>query len=424
MAAAARLAKLGHDVTLYERDSELGGSLRPVQHDGFTWDAGPTTLTLPAVIRDLFRKTGRPLERVLELEPLRPGRRHVFDDGTILDLPMGARIEQVDALTAAFGADVADLWSGYVDRLSPVWDILRRRALEVPFEGRRAIQASEWKTLQVRRSLHRALYRVGRAAGRDQRLTALLLARQRLAGQDPRALRALFGVTEYVERTFGRWRVAGGIRALVAALAQRLDERRVEVCTGSAIEDVVVRDGAVRGILGVDGVERPADVVVWTAPRPPAALRTDKALSPAIPAARTYLGLRGNVPSLPAETFVHGNPLALIRTGGAAPDGAHAWSIEYQPGSEDVLVGLARRGIDVRHLVVTRLDRSPSDIVGARGASPAGVAWSGWRTAFRRERPRTNLDGLYRMGPDVHPGPGIVNIGLGAAQVATLVGKA
>jgi phytoene dehydrogenase-like protein len=424
MAVAARLAKQGHGVVLYERDQELGGSLRPIRHEGFTWDAGPTSLALPAVVRDLFRKSGRPLERVLELRPRRPGRRHVFADRSVLDLPMGTRIEQVDALTAAFDADVADIWSGYVDRLAPVWDVIRRRALEVPFEGRHAIEASEWKSLQLRRSLHRALYRAGRSAARDTRLSALLLDRHRLAGQDPRALPALFGVTEYVERSFGRWRVVGGIHALVDALARRLDERGVEVRTDSAVEDVVARDGAVRGIVLADGTDAVAEIVVWTAPRPPAVLRTDKALPPAIPAARTYLGLRGRVPALPAETFVHGSPLAVVRTGGLAPEGRHAWSVEHHLGSEDILISLARHGIDVRHLVVTRLDRSPSEIVGARGASPAGVAWSGWRTAFRRERPRTNLSGLYRLGPDVHPGPGIVASGLGAAQVATLVGKA
>jgi phytoene dehydrogenase-like protein len=424
MAAAARLAKLGHQVVVFEREAELGGSLRPVRHEGFTWDAGPTTLTLPAVVRDLFRKSGRPLERVLELRPLRPGRRHVFDDRSVLDLPMGTRIEQVDALTAAFDGHAADMWSAYVDRLAPVWDVVRRRALETPFEGRHAIEASEWKSLQLRRSLHRALYRASRTAARDQRLSALLLDRHRLAGQDPRALPALFGVTEYVERSFGRWRVVGGIHALVGALAHRLEERGVEVRTETTVEDLIMRAGSVQGVVLADGTDVDAEVVVWTAPRPPHALRTDKALPPAIPAARTYLGLRGRVPSLPAETFVHGSPLALVRTGGIAPQGRHAWSVEHHLGSEDILVSLARQGIDVRHLVVSRLDRSPSEIVGARGGSPAGVAWSGWRTAFRRERPHTSLSGLYRLGPDVHPGPGIIAAGLGAAQVATLVGKA
>jgi phytoene dehydrogenase-like protein len=424
MAAAARLAKLGHQVVVFEPDPALGGDLRPIRHEDYIWDAASTTLTLPAVVRDLFRKSGRPLERVVELRLVRPGRRHVFADRSLLDLPMGTRIEQVDALTAAFDGRAADIWSGYVDQLAPVWDVVRRRTLENPFEGRHAIEAAEWKTLQVRRSLHRALYRASRSAARDERLSALLLDRHRLAGQDPRGLPALFGIVEYVERSFGRWRVVGGLHALVTALAHRLDERGVEVRTGTAVEDVAVRGGSTRGVVLADGSDVPADIVVWTAPRRPGALGSGSPLPPAIPAARTYLGLRGRVPSLPAETFVHGSPLAIVRTGGTAPEGRHAWSIEHQLGSEDILVSLARQGIDVRHLVVTRIDRSPSEIVGERSGSPAGVAWSGWRTAFRRERPQTPIAGLFRLGADVHPGPGLVLGGLGAAQVATVVGRA
>jgi phytoene dehydrogenase-like protein len=424
MAAAARLAKLAHQVVVFEPDAELGGSLRPVRHEDFIWDAGPTSLTLPAVIRDLFRKSGRPLERVVELRPLRPGRRHVFADRSVLDLPMGTRIEQVDALTAAFDGRAADVWSGYVDQLAPVWDVVRRRALENPFEGRHAIEAAEWKTLQVRRSLHRALNRASRSAARDERLSALLLDRHRLAGQDPRALPALFGVVEYVERSFGRWRVVGGLHALITALAHRLDERGVDVRTETTVEDLVVRAGSTRGVVLADGSVEPADLVVWTAPRRPRVLGAGASLPPAIPAARTYLGLRGRVPSLPAETFVHGSPLAVVRTGGTAPEGRHAWTVEHHLGSEDILVSLARQGIDVRHLVVARIDRSPSAIVGDRGGSPAGIAWSGWRTAFRRERPQTTISGLFRLGSEVHPGPGMVLGGMGAAQVAALVGRA
>lgn len=425
MAVAARLAKLGHGVVVFERDPDLGGSLRPLRQDGFTWDRGRATLTLPAVLRDLFRKSGRPLDRVLELQPVRPGRRHVFADRSVLDLPMGTRMEQVDALTAAFDGRAADLWSGYVDRLAPVWDVVRRRLLENPFEGRRAIAAAEWKTLQVRRSLRRGLRQAGRSAAQDERLSALLLDRHRLAGQDPGALPALFGVVEYVERSFGRWRVVGGLSALVAALTDRLDERGVEVRTETAVEDVALRDGVACGIVLADGSVEEVDVVVWTAPRRPPALNTGRPLASATPPARTYLGLSGPVPALPTETFLHGRPLAVVRIGGVAPEGLHAWSVEHRPGSEDVLVSLAHRGIDVRHLVVTRIDRSPAQIVGSRGASPVGVAWSGWRTVIRRERPQVaNVPGLFRLGPDVHPGPGLVLGGLGAAQVATVIGKA
>ena len=69
LASAARLAKLGHEVTLLEAADHVGGALGFVEQDGFRWDAGPTQTLLPAVLRDLFRKSGRPVEKELAEGP-------------------------------------------------------------------------------------------------------------------------------------------------------------------------------------------------------------------------------------------------------------------------------------------------------------------------------------------------------------------
>ena len=96
LASAARLAKLGHDVTLLEAAAALGGAVGFVEQDGFRWDAGPTSTLLPAVMRDLFRKSGRALEKEVELVPVEPVRQHRFpDDDVVMDLPGGSRGAQI-----------------------------------------------------------------------------------------------------------------------------------------------------------------------------------------------------------------------------------------------------------------------------------------------------------------------------------------
>jgi phytoene dehydrogenase-like protein len=67
---------------------------------------------------------------------------------------------------------------------------------------------------------------------------------------------------------------------------------------------------------------------------------------------------------------------------------------------------------------------SPAQVVSTRGGSPEGILWRSWRSGLQRLVPRTPVDGLYLIGADVHPGPGIVNAGLAAAQVADDVGRA
>src|SRR4051794_5527138 len=115
LACALRLAKLGHAVTLVE-EREPGGVLLPVTADGFTWDTVTHTL-LPGVVRDLFRKTGRPLDQELELLQLDCLREHRFEDDSSLVLSAGrtAQLEAFDSLRRAFGRGLGRAWVEYVD---------------------------------------------------------------------------------------------------------------------------------------------------------------------------------------------------------------------------------------------------------------------------------------------------------------------
>src|SRR6476619_3563985 len=122
LASAARLAKAGHEVTVLEANDRVGGALGFVEQDGFRWDTGPTTTLLPAVLRDLFRKSGRALEKELELVPVEPVRQHRFDDDSVLDLPGGSRAAQMSAIDAQLGPGLGASWSAYVDAFADDWD--------------------------------------------------------------------------------------------------------------------------------------------------------------------------------------------------------------------------------------------------------------------------------------------------------------
>src|SRR4051794_17141982 len=138
LASAARLAKLGHEVTLLEASSRLGGALGYVESEGFRWDTGPTSTLLPAVIRDFFRKSGRPAEKEIDLVPVEPSQQHRFEDGTVLDLPAGSRAAQLEAVSAALGAEAGRSWVEYVDDFGEVWDALRQDWYERPWSEEHA----------------------------------------------------------------------------------------------------------------------------------------------------------------------------------------------------------------------------------------------------------------------------------------------
>jgi phytoene dehydrogenase-like protein len=204
LATAARLAKLGHAVTLLERDDELGGAISFERAEGFAWDRGAHSTLLPAVLRDLFRKSGRPLEKELDLEPVAVIRRHRFADGSEVDLPGGSRGRQLEAVDA-LGPGLGKAWADHVTSYSDVWDVLRRNYLEVPWSPE-ALPREVAAELDSREMLHRRL----RKTFKDERLRLVAGHRFVAEGHDLRNVPAWLGVHAYLEQRFGAWTVTGG----------------------------------------------------------------------------------------------------------------------------------------------------------------------------------------------------------------------
>jgi phytoene dehydrogenase-like protein len=420
-ASAARLAKLGHDVTLIERLGQVGGALGYVEADGFRWDAGPTSTALPAVLRDLFRKSGRPLERELDLVPLDPIREHRFEDGSTLPLPAGSRSAQHEAIESSLGEGLGDRWLDYTHAFADTWNLLRRDYLERLWSPDHADTATR-AVLSSRATLHKTVTK----ALKDKRLREVAWHGAVMEGHDPRNVPAWLGMMSYVEQNFGVWTSPAGMGAFGAALTKRLTERRVDVRLGTTARDVVLSDGRAVGVETDSGLVEAEAVVCAIDPRRlPSLEPVVRRTMPAMPPVVCHVGLRGDLPDLPHEVVLHGDPLLVVRTNGQAPDGAAAWTVLGRGKlAEDVLTALARRGIDVRGAVQVRVDRSPRDLVELWGGSPYGVLWQGRATVAQRAGTTTPWPNVFCAGAYAAPGAGVPFVGLGAALVAQALGKA
>jgi UDP-galactopyranose mutase len=147
--------------------------------------------------------------------------------------------------------------------------------------------------------------------------------------------------------------------------------------------------------------------------------------TPAPPPAVTHLGLSRGVPGLPREVVVHGEYVVTVRTDGSAPEGKAAWTLLGRGRlSEDVLQALARKGIDVRDAVETRIDRSPQQLVEHYSGSPGGVLWQGRGTVRDRLGTRTPLRHVYAAGAHTGGGAWVPFVGLSAAVAAEAIGPA
>lgn len=372
LSAAARLAKLRHDVTVLERESEPGGRLLGLRIGEDRWAAGPESVTLPGVFRDLFRKSGRPMDALVTISPAGP-RQHLLParwprKSVTFDLPFGTRGAQHDAVTAALGRDE---WSPWLDELASPWNALRRGVLEaVHTDSPVEVPLGTSNLAAYARQL------------RDSRLRRLVIDQP---GVDPTQAPAAIAVWNYVERNFGRWTFDGGSAGLAAALVTRLRERKVTIETNMAVE--LPPGEVVEGVLLADGSVRPADVVVWAAGAP--ADSPDRAL--------TAVKLQNA--SLPDDFIVHGR--SVVR---GWRSGENRWVIE-SPASLDPLDELARHGLDVRAASTWR-----------------GVA-SAPATLDQIPRPaRSPRPGLWLVGGAAVPGASLEITGMGTAALAGELG--
>lgn len=379
LSAAARLAKLRHDVTVLERADRPGGRLRGLSPDGEHWTAGPPTVTLPGVFRDLFRKSGRPMTALIDITPAGP-RRHVVPRrglrrGVTVDLPFGTRGAQHDAVVAARGRDA---WSPWVDVLGDPWNLLRREVLEMTHGPDSPVEPPmSGRTLtELARNL------------KDPRLRPLAVD---LLGADPRSPAAV-AVWHHVERNFGRWRFAGGLPGLADALVTRLGERKVTIETAVPVERPR-GDDVVTGVVLEDGSAREADLVVW-------ATGTDPDV-PAPPPTRRWTAVRLCGGRLPEDFVVHDR--AVVRGWHSGED---RWVLES--------------AAEVNPLTVLREHGMlTGDDAFAVTAVDAPAAHGGVPHPARSPRP-----GLWLVGGAAAAGMSLEVTGMGTAALAEHIGAA
>jgi phytoene desaturase len=482
LAAAARLAAAGHQVSVVERSERAGGKVAVYRRDGYAFDTGPALLTVPEVFEELFRATGDPLASCLELRRLDPAVRYRFPAGDGLQLPGRGAASVLEAMSQTLGPAAAGEWGSLLADWERLWPVLRddvlgrelgvagltRLLLRRPAELRRV---APWRSLGAhsRRRLS------------DPRLRAILDRYASYAGSDPGRVPAVLGVIAYVEQVLGCWHVVGGIHRLVEALAARVGERGALIRCGVAVRSVEIAGGRVAAVRLSDGGRLAADVVVSDvdadelygglveAPDGYRPLRTRLPhAAPSLSAFSILLATeeRGPPPphhlvSFPAdygreypEVFA-GQPATDPAIHVCAPDdaqmhpaGARGWSLlvnaprqdrSGRPGTVDwtaagtadryadrLLDLLAARGVDVPP-VRWRVVRTPADIE-RESAAPGGSIYGSTSrrpaTAFLRPANRSRLPGLFLVGGSAHPGGGLPLVALSARIVARLVGPA
>lgn len=213
LSAAARLAVSGHDVALI--------STQPV-------NSASLNITLPAALRDLFLKTGAPLEERIELQDL-DTMFSINIDGTSFSMPGVGIGAAVSAVTSTCGTRSGAQWKTLMSQAQVRWDSIRLTA-EDPHPNK---QRSRWKQPQ---SLSRAL------RGKTQAVQEIMHTSIAREGYATNSLVIDYITVPYVASTFGMYSVNGGNTALHQALLDRCLELGVHRHESIIAADVTITD--------------------------------------------------------------------------------------------------------------------------------------------------------------------------------------
>jgi phytoene desaturase len=481
MATAARLAKAGHQVTIYEASDRHGGKCRTEWIGNYAFDTGPSLLTLPAVYRDFFQRTGEVMGRVLELVPVNPSFDYRFSDGKSVKFANLSRKETLAAVKESLGDNAAHEWDRVMSKAEAMWDVSREPFIESELRSiaslfKRPTLLRDLRIIAPWKSLRDLKIE-------DLHLRNILDRYATYSGSDPRVAPAVLASIAFVEEAFGAWHIKGGVGKLADAVYQRCLDRGVKFEFNSPVTSINHNGKQVTGVTLSSGSVVEYEIVVANADaslvynklisgKVAKLKRTRKNLAKAEPSLAGFSLLLGLRPSDKPSGLSHHNvlfpkdydqefedifnrkvPVADPTIYICAPNddamvkhpGHEAWFVlvnaprhsesgvyGFNWSDKDanhryamkIIDAIEERGISVRDRLEVLEIRTPADLertVMAPGGSIYGTSSNGARSAFLRAKNRSPLKGLYCVGGSAHPGGGLPLVGLSAEIVAQAV---
>ncbi len=259
LSAAIRLQAQGHDVTIVEKLDKAGGRAYVFEQDGFSFDAGPTIITAPWLIDELFALTGKQTSDYIRLVQLDPFYNVRFEDGSVFHYN-GDR----DALIRQVGEfNPADV-SGYERFREEAWKIFNvgMPLIDLPFST--AMSMARVVPDLVRLRADRSVAAFTNKYIKDARLRQVFSFHPLLVGGNPFRASSIYALIHKLEQQWGVMFVMGGTGALVAGLVQAFKDLGGTIRYESEVQEMTLHPGQKRvsGVRLVDGEVLTADSIV------------------------------------------------------------------------------------------------------------------------------------------------------------------
>ncbi|MBQ0930314.1 phytoene desaturase [Ideonella sp. 4Y16] len=261
LAAAVRLVARGWRVTVVEQLDAPGGRAYVHRQDGFTFDAGPTVITAPFLLEELWALCGKRLSDDIDLRPVAPFYRIRFDDGTLFDYSGDPEAMRREVARLAPG-DVAG-YERYLAASKAIFKVGFEQLGHVPFESPTDMLKVAPDLLRLQG--WRSVWGLASRHVRDPRLRVVLTFQSLLVGGNPFDTTAVYCLIAHLERHWGVHFAMGGTGALVSGLVKLMQEQGAQLRLNTRVEQIIVEGGRARGVMLQGGERLDADAVISNA---------------------------------------------------------------------------------------------------------------------------------------------------------------
>jgi len=261
IAAALRLRAKKHEVTLIEKQKDLGGRARVFKKNGFIFDAGPTVITAPYLINELFELFDKDPKNYIKITPLNTWYRFIFEDGVKFDYS-GNEDQMKDQIEKINKNDVRG-YENLVKFTKKIFDKGFLELADVSFEN--PIFMMKQLPALINLKSYKSVYSLVSSYIKDEKLRRMLSMHPLLVGGNPFTTTSIYGLILYLEKKWGIHYSMGGTGEIIKGLEKLMIEENIKIIKGSEVTSISLNQNKIKSVQLNNQSEIETDNVVCNA---------------------------------------------------------------------------------------------------------------------------------------------------------------
>jgi len=256
LSASCYLAKAGFSVTIFEKNSTVGGRARQLIKDGFTFDIGPSWYWMPDIFDKFFADFDKKTSDYYQLDKLSPAYKIFFDDDVItIGDCMDKICEEFERIEPGSGPHLKN----FIGKAQKNYDIAINKVVLRP--GLSPLELVTKETVLRVDQFFKTISQEVRKRFKNPKLISTLEFPVLFLGAKPSKTPSFYSFMNFADFGLGTWHPKGGMYEIIKAMKNLAEELGVKFCTNCAVDKILVSDGKASGI-NTNGENFEADVVI------------------------------------------------------------------------------------------------------------------------------------------------------------------